>query len=80
VFTISVVAPAAILKIVTAVDSQIARAFCPPSSESVPLPNPAPIGVAGLYAGWRPVRFEIANHAAGGRQKGRETECLWLNY
>jgi DNA adenine methylase len=35
---------------------------------------------AGLYAGWRRVGFEIANHAAGGRQKGRETECLWLNY
>jgi DNA adenine methylase len=34
----------------------------------------------GLYAGWRRVEFEIANHAAGGRQKGRETECLWLNY
>jgi DNA adenine methylase len=35
---------------------------------------------AELYAGWRVVEFEIANHAAGGRQKGRETECLWLNY
>jgi DNA adenine methylase len=35
---------------------------------------------ADLYAGWRVVGFDIANHAAGGRQKGRETECLWLNY
>jgi DNA adenine methylase len=34
----------------------------------------------GLYAGWRVVRYEIANHAAGGRQKGQEIECLWLNY
>jgi DNA adenine methylase len=33
-----------------------------------------------LYEGWRLVEFDIANHAAGGRQKGRETECLWLNF
>jgi DNA adenine methylase len=33
-----------------------------------------------LYAGWRVETFDIANHAAGGREKGRETECLWLNF
>src|SRR5437870_3010362 len=33
-----------------------------------------------LYEGWRVVTFDIANHAAGGRQKAREVECLWLNY
>jgi DNA adenine methylase len=33
-----------------------------------------------LYAGWKLVTFDVANHAAGGRQKGRETECIWMNY
>jgi DNA adenine methylase len=33
-----------------------------------------------LYEGWRRVDFDIANHAAGGRQKARATECLWMNY
>jgi DNA adenine methylase len=33
-----------------------------------------------LFEGWRLVKFDIANHAAGGREKGRETECLWLNF
>jgi DNA adenine methylase len=33
-----------------------------------------------LYEGWRVVTFDIANHAAGGREKAREVECLWLNY
>lgn len=33
-----------------------------------------------LYAGWRIVDFDIANHAAGGRSKARETERLWLNF
>jgi DNA adenine methylase len=33
-----------------------------------------------LYAGWRVVTFDIANHAAGGKKKERETECLWLNF
>jgi DNA adenine methylase len=33
-----------------------------------------------LYEGWRLVTFGIANHAAGGDQKARETECLWLNF
>src|SRR5207248_7601379 len=28
-----------------------------------------------LYADWRVATFDIANHAAGGRQKERETEC-----
>ncbi len=31
-----------------------------------------------LYAGWKKVTREIANHAAGGRQKARETECIWI--
>lgn len=34
----------------------------------------------GLYAGWKLVTFDIANPAAGGRQKERQTECLWLNF
>ena len=33
-----------------------------------------------LYAGWRRVEFDIANHAAGGRKKARKTECLWMNF
>jgi DNA adenine methylase len=33
-----------------------------------------------LYRGWRVVSAEIANHAAGGEKKGRETECLWMNF
>jgi DNA adenine methylase len=32
----------------------------------------------GLYQGWRKVTRSIANHAAGGSQKARETECLWI--
>lgn len=35
---------------------------------------------AEVYNGWCLITFDIANHAAGGRQKGRETECLWMNY
>lgn len=31
-----------------------------------------------LYHGWQKVTREIANHAAGGRSKKRETECLWI--
>lgn len=31
-----------------------------------------------LYPGWKKFTREIANHAAGGRQKNRETECLWI--
>jgi len=38
---------------------------------------------SGLYAeayhGWHKVTRDIANHAAGGRSKRRETECLWIN-
>ncbi len=30
--------------------------------------------------GWRVVQFDVANHAAGGAAKKRETECLWLNW
>ena len=33
-----------------------------------------------LYTGWRSVDFNIANHAAGGKAKGREIECLWMNF
>jgi DNA adenine methylase len=33
-----------------------------------------------LYKGWRVVAFDIANHAAGGKTKARETECIWLNF
>ncbi len=33
-----------------------------------------------LYAGWRVATFDIANHAAGRKEKGRETECIWLNF
>jgi DNA adenine methylase len=33
-----------------------------------------------LYSDWRRVEFDIANHAAGGRRKGRERECLWMNF
>ncbi len=31
-----------------------------------------------LYAGWGKVSRAIANHASGGKSKGRETECLWI--
>jgi DNA adenine methylase len=30
--------------------------------------------------GWRREEFSIANHAAGGAKKGRETEVLWFNF
>ncbi|HEX4130850.1 MAG TPA: DNA adenine methylase [Pirellulales bacterium] len=33
-----------------------------------------------LYAGWRTVSFDIANHAAGGRAKARKQEVLWMNW
>ena len=31
-----------------------------------------------LFRSWRRVEFEIANHAAGGRQKARMIEVLWI--
>ncbi len=31
-----------------------------------------------LFGHWRRVEFDIANHAAGGRQKARKTEVLWI--
>jgi len=31
-----------------------------------------------LFRKWRRVEFDIANHASGGRKKGRETEVLWI--
>jgi DNA adenine methylase len=33
-----------------------------------------------LYSDWRVISFDIANHSAGGKEKGRETECLWLSF
>ena len=33
-----------------------------------------------IYSGWRNITFDIANHAAGGKKKGREKECLWMNF
>lgn len=33
-----------------------------------------------LYAGWKTVVTEIANHAAGGREKARKQEVLWINW
>jgi DNA adenine methylase len=33
-----------------------------------------------LYSGWNRLEFDIANHAAGGKRKDRELECLWMNY
>jgi len=33
-----------------------------------------------IYNDWRVVTFDIANHAAGGKKKARETECIWLNF
>jgi DNA adenine methylase len=31
-----------------------------------------------LYQGWNKATKEIANHAAGGRAKAREKECIWI--
>jgi DNA adenine methylase len=33
-----------------------------------------------LYGSWRTVEIDIPNHAAGGRQKTRMREILWLNF
>lgn len=33
-----------------------------------------------LYKGWRVVRVEVANHAAVGKSKRRQVECVWLNW
>ncbi len=33
-----------------------------------------------LYKGWRSARFDMPNHAAGGKRKARETECLWMSF
>ena len=39
---------------------------------------------SGLYdrelAGWNRHTFDLPNNAAGGREKGRETEVLWCNF
>jgi hypothetical protein len=29
---------------------------------------------------WRTIIFDIANHAAGGKAKGREQERIWMSY
>jgi DNA adenine methylase len=31
-------------------------------------------------AGWRRITFDLPNNAAGGQEKGRETEVLWCNF
>ena len=31
-----------------------------------------------LYGDWEMMSREIANHAAGGREKARQVECLWI--
>jgi DNA adenine methylase len=33
-----------------------------------------------LFPGWRVVRFDMPNHAAGGRSKARKQETIWLNW
>lgn len=33
-----------------------------------------------LFADWWRIDYDIANHAAGGKKKEREQECLWLNF
>jgi DNA adenine methylase len=33
-----------------------------------------------MLTGWTRHEFNIANHASGAKQKGRETECLWVNF
>lgn len=33
-----------------------------------------------LLPDWRVVEFDVANHAAAGVVKRRETECLWMNW
>jgi DNA adenine methylase len=33
-----------------------------------------------LYGDWRTVKFDMPNHAAGGRSKARKAETLWMNW
>jgi DNA adenine methylase len=33
-----------------------------------------------LYGNWRTVKFDMPNHAAGGRTKTRKQEMLWMNW
>ncbi len=33
-----------------------------------------------LFGSWRRIEFDIANHSAGGRQKARKRETVWLNF
>jgi DNA adenine methylase len=40
---------------------------------------PSPLYDSAL-AGWTRHTFDLPNNAAGGKAKGRETECLWCNF
>lgn len=40
---------------------------------------PSPL-YEGMLSDWKCHRVDIANHAAGGKAKARETECLWCNF
>lgn len=33
-----------------------------------------------MLKGWRLEQFDLPNNLAGGKSKGREVECLWMNY
>lgn len=35
---------------------------------------------AAEYCGWKRTEFDVANHAAGGKEKRRMTTCAWTNY
>lgn len=35
---------------------------------------------AGMLANWRCERFELPNNSAGGAEKRRMVECIWMNY
>jgi hypothetical protein len=43
-------------------------------------PTAVPILYQERYANRRAVTFDIANHAAWGKKKSRETECIWMNF
>jgi DNA adenine methylase len=58
---------------------QLARALRECEAKVVLSGYPSPL-YDELYAGWRKVDFDIANHAAGGKSKARETERLWFNF
>ena len=33
-----------------------------------------------MFCSWRRIEFDIANHSAGGREKSRKRETVWLNW